>query len=214
MQRLATIAIATCAALPTVAPAPAAEPVAVHELAIVPGERLGALICDGDEADLVAAYGAGNVRAVDVELGEGERAPGALLFPEDERRRVEIVWRDPAGRRGLGRVTLRGAATVWRLPGGLTLGLTLEALEHLNGRPFRLAGFAWDGGGVVLSWEGGRMSAALGDDILVFFGVGAAMSQRPEFLEVQGDRPFGSSLAAMRALEPTVQRVVVVFERP
>jgi hypothetical protein len=188
--------------------------VAAEELQIVPRAGLGALSRDDGEANLIAAYGAGAVRAVDVDLGEGEQAPGALLFPDDERRRVEIVWRDPAGRRGLARATLRGAATVWQLPGGLTLGLTLEEVERLNGRAFRLAGFAWDGGGVVLSWEGGTLGAALGEGVLVFFGVGEAARQRPEFLEVQGDRPFASRLAAVRALEPTVQRIVVMFEQP
>ena len=185
-----------------------------EELRIDPHAGVGAVARDGGEADLVAIYGTGAVRAIDVDLGEGEHAPGALLFPDDERRRVEVVWRDPVGRRGLAQARLRGAATAWRLPGGLTLGLTLEEVERLNGRSFRLAGFAWDGGGVVLSWEGGTLAATLGEDVLVFFDVSAAASQRPEFLEVQGDRPFASGVAAMRALEPTVQRVVVLFERP
>lgn len=134
----------------------AAVPAVAQELEVVPGVRLGALMRDGGEADLIAAYGTQVVRPVDVDLGEGERAPGTLLFPDDERRRVEIV----------------------------------------------------------LSWQGGRLAAALGEAVPVFFTAGESAQQRPEFLEVQGDRPFASDLAALRALAPTVGRIVVGFEPP
>jgi hypothetical protein len=201
-------------AMLTLALGAVAVPAVAQELEVVPGVRLGALLRDGGEADLIAAYGTRVVRPVDVDLGEGEHAPGTLLFPEDQRRRVEIVWRDGAGRRVLAQATLRGAATSWRLPGGLTLGLTLEQVERLNGGPFRVAGFAWDGGGIVLSWQGGGLAEALGGAVLVFFAAGESAQQRPEFLEVQGDRPFASDLAALRALAPTVGRIVVGFEPP
>ncbi len=191
-----------------------AVPAVAQELEVVPGVRLGALKRDGGEADLIAAYGTRVVRPVDVDLGDGERAAGTLLFPDDERRRVEIVWRDGAGRRVLAQATLRGAATSWRLPGGLTLGLPLEQVERLNGGPFQVAGFAWDGGGIVLTWQGGRLAEALGEGVLVFFAADESAQQRPEFLEVQGDRPFASDRAALRALAPTVGRIVVGFEPP
>jgi hypothetical protein len=214
MHALPTIARVARAALLPAAFWLLAQAGAAQRLEMVPGAGVGALRREGGEADLVAAYGAGAVRPVDVYLGEGERTPGTLLFPDDERRRVEIVWSDPAGRRHPAQATLRGTATDWRLPGGLTLGLTLEELERLNGRPFHLAGFAWDGGGIVMSWEDGSLATSLGEGVRVFFEVGEAARQREEFLAVQGDRPFSSGLPALRALAPTVGRIVVMFEQP
>ncbi len=208
------IASVVCLLLLAGAWVPAGPPADADGLVIVPGERLGALTRDGTEADLVEAYGAAAVRPIDVELGEGERAAGTVLFPDDERRRVEIVWSDAIARSRPARATLRGATTSWQLPGGLTLGQSLEQVERLNGRAFRVAGFAWDGGGIVLTWQGGRLAAALGEAVLVFFAADESAQQRPEFLEVQGDRPFASDLPALRVLAPTVRRVVVVFEQP
>lgn len=204
------VVVASLAAITaTAAPEPGAE-----QLVVEPGRRLGALGVDGSEADLIAAYGAAAVRRTEIDLGEGERAVVTLLFPDDERRRVEIVWLDAAGRRRPARATLRGSATAWRLPGEVTLGLSLEEVERLNGARFEVAGFAWDGGGVVLSWRGGRLAGTLGDAVRVFFATDEAAQQRPEFLEVQGDRPFASDLPALRALRPTVRRILVLFEQP
>ena len=203
-----------CLLLLAVASTPAAPPPDTGDVVVVPGLRVGALTREGGETDLVAAYGAAAVRAVDVELGEGESAAGTLLFPDDERRRIEIVWADAAGRRLPAQATLRGAATAWRLPGGVTLGLSLEQVERLNDGGFEVAGFAWDGGGVVLSWHEGRLAETLGPAVRVFFVTDEAAQQRPEFLEVQGDRPFASDLPALRALAPKVGRIVVWFEQP
>ena len=195
-------------------PVTSSPPPGTDGLVVVPGRQLGVLGVDGSEADLVAAYGAATVRQTEVELGEGERAVATILFPEDERRRLEIIWQDPVARRSPGRATLRGSATAWRLPGGMSLGLSLAEVQRLNGGRFEVAGFAWDGGGIVLSWHGGRLTATLGPAVKVFFVPDDAAQQRPEFLEVQGDRPFASDLPALRALGPSVGRIVVEFEVP
>lgn len=82
----------------------------------------------------------------------------------DERnpaRRLEILWRDDARRDAPANLRLSGKESAWRLPGGLTLGFSLEALETKNGRPFTLFGFAWYGAGVVASFEGGELERLL-----------------------------------------------------
>lgn len=46
----------------------------------------------------------------------------------------------------------------WKTPQGVSIGTTLKELEKLNGGPFKLAGFAWDYEGAIISWEEGKMS--------------------------------------------------------
>lgn len=36
-------------------------------------------------------------------------------------------------------------------------GTSLKELQRLNGKPFRLFGFSWDYGGLVESWQKGRL---------------------------------------------------------
>jgi hypothetical protein len=43
--------------------------------------------------------------------------------------------------------------TKWRTAEGITIGTPLRELERFNRRPFRLAGFAVDGAGAVVSWK-------------------------------------------------------------
>jgi hypothetical protein len=45
----------------------------------------------------------------------------------------------------------------WHLEKPFALIMTLGHLQRLNGRPFLFNGFEWDFGGVVTSWEGGRL---------------------------------------------------------
>ena len=46
-------------------------------------------------ADLVRVYGRANVVDRDVEVGEGETEPGTIIFPNDPKRSIEILWKDP-----------------------------------------------------------------------------------------------------------------------
>ena len=40
---------------------------------------------------------------------------------------------------------------MWIGPGGIGNGMKLTDVEKLNGKPFKLAGFDWDGGGSCAS---------------------------------------------------------------
>ncbi|HLK63553.1 MAG TPA: hypothetical protein VKU19_08945 [Bryobacteraceae bacterium] len=49
----------------------------------------------------------------------------------------------------------------WRLQGGLPWKMTLAKAVRRNGGPFVFNGFAFDLGGIITSWEGGRLKALL-----------------------------------------------------
>src|SRR5690348_4957604 len=110
---------------------------------IVAGSRVGPITRITALADLRRIYGEANVRVEDVDVGEGETAPGATVYPDDSLRRVQVAFRDSAGT--VPRfVTIRGDTSAWHTEAGVTLGTRLARLTQLNGRPFALLGFGWD----------------------------------------------------------------------
>jgi hypothetical protein len=163
------------------------------------------------EADLRRRYGSAALDSIRVELGEGETAPGTVLYPADSVRRLEILWRDTLARRQPARLILRGTRTRWQVGVGISLGTTLKDLERLNGRPFTLAGFGWDYAGVITDWKGGALDSAL-VGVKLYLDPGSEQRQSAAYSQVLGDRDYSSSLPAMQELNPKVGQIFVDFE--
>ncbi len=119
-----------------------------------------AIPADTSAADLAIRFGASNITDGQVYLGEGEYQAGTILFETVPDQRAEIIWTDVGARRTPKFVRIRGEASRWRTPEGLTLGQDLRFVERLNRRPFRLRGFGWDYGGTTTSWAGGVLAQA------------------------------------------------------
>ena len=178
---------------------------------IVPG-HVGPITGQINEAELRQRY-PNAVEATRVQLGEGETAPGAVLFPQDSLGRAEIIWRDTLTRARPSRIVLRGDRSRWRLSRGISLGTTLQELERLNGTPFTLAGFGWDYAGVITDWQGGSLDSALAG-IKLYLDPGPAQYQSAAYSKVLGDRDYASSMPAMQQLNPKVTQIFVDFDQP
>jgi hypothetical protein len=187
------------------------SPVAAGEWQIVPGRSAGLLTETSTEADLRQRYPAGTVDSIRVQLGEGETAPGSVLYPSDSVRRAEILWKDTTQRARPERLILRGSRSLWRVDGGISLGTTLQELERLNGRPFKLAGFGWDYSGVVIDWAGGSLDSSLAG-VKLYLDPGPAAYESTTYSQVLGDREYSSDLAPMQQLTPRVYQIFVDFE--
>jgi hypothetical protein len=191
-----------------------------HDWLIVPGERVGAITAETSDASLAALFGPNNVRPVDVQLGEGFTAPGTAVYPDDPTRRIEVVWSDGT-RTAPKEIRLTGDSSVWRTREGISLGSTLREIEHLNGYPFKLAGFAFDAGGTIVDCGRGRLTmlgcTGGGDSdrgrqtrrVVVRLTPDAAKYAAPEYRQVIGDRIFSSGHPAMQALDPRVYQMIV-----
>jgi hypothetical protein len=178
---------------------------------IVPGKSAGALKPTSSEADLERQYGKDAVTPTRIELGEGETAPGTVLFSKDSSRRAEIVWHDTISRSRPARLILRGQRSEWTVAPGISLGTSLQELERINGRPFTLAGFGWDYAGVITEWGGGTLDRALAG-VKLYVDPGPEQYQSPAYSQVLGDRDYSSSLAPMQQLNPRVGQIFVDFE--
>jgi hypothetical protein len=163
---------------------------------------------------LAQRYGAGNVSTEAVSLGEGFVSTGTVLFPTDSTRRVEIAWKDTAGQHMPLFVRIRGDSSAWETPQGLTLGLSLLDVERLNGRPFQLFGFAFDGSGFVSSWSGGTLDGASSATCSMRARLDPTV-EGPEaeqwFQQLQGEKEFSSDHPGMLALNPRVVEVLLRY---
>lgn len=167
---------------------------------------------EADEAALIKAFGAANVQRARIEIGEGEKAAGAILFPKDRKRRLELIWRDSKTRRGPSTIYVRqGSAWAVSGPAGerLALGSALAAVETANGKPFSILGFDWDYSGTAADWQGGKLAKAFGGcRLTIRFGYPEGADAKA-LDRLSGDKEFSSSNPDMRLVKPTAYEVLL-----
>jgi hypothetical protein len=100
-------------------------------------------------ADLVKVYGAKNVTFEEVSRAEGETAKATVLFAKDPTRRLEIEWFDEKKRRNPSHITVFKEGNLWTGPLGIKNGMTIQEIEKLAGKPFKINGFAFDVAGAA-----------------------------------------------------------------
>jgi hypothetical protein len=165
-------------------------------------------------AELVSTFGAANVVDQDIDIGEGETEPGTVVFPNEPKQLIEILWKDPAAKRDPKSVTIHGEASRWKAVHDISLGTSLKDLERINAKPFHLSGFAWDYSGTVTAWDGGLLEDDLEKKARVYVRLHAPA--RPdvtdkELEQVAGDREFSSQHPVMQKLNPRVYMMVWMF---
>ncbi len=176
---------------------------------IVPGVKVGAITAKVSESDLKKIYGSQNVKSDEIGLGEGDSAPGTVIFQNDPTRKLEIVWKNEKMKKFPKFIQLWGEKSLWKTKQGISLGTDLKTLERLNGKPFVLAGFEWDEAGGVTSWKGGKLAKQkLGLRLNP-----AENSKVPQKVldSVAGDGVFSSSNKAMQRINPKVYFIYVEF---
>ncbi len=174
-------------------------------------EAPGPISSSTSEADLRRRYGSSAVENSRIQIGEGETAPGTVIYPADSLRRIEIIWRDTLARHRPARIILRGDQSKWQVSRGITLGTSLRELEQLNGRPFTLAGFGWDYAGAVTDWNKGALDSVLAG-VMLYLDPGPTQYESAPYAQVLGDRDYSSALPAMQQLNPRVSQIFIDFE--
>jgi hypothetical protein len=168
--------------------------------------------------ELVRIYGRANVVDRDVDIGEGETQPGTVLFPNDPKRSIEILWQDPDKKTRPASAQVQGDASLWKAPRHISLGTSLKQLEQFNGRPFQMAGFGWDYSGTVTSWKNGSLATELDGEhgrviVRLDSRPGTDVSQ-DEQNQVMGDQDFSSQHPVMQKLNPVAYQLIWVFPSP
>ena len=168
---------------------------------IISGVRVGAITKNSTKAQLAHIYGARNVRATKVPVGEGETVDGLVLF---KGRAAELQIRFKRGTRRVELVVIEKRGSPWHTRNGIRIGASAVRLARLNGGRFRLHGFDWDYAGRSAGWGRGRLSKSLTVD----FAPTRKLPDR-ERMKVVSDAKFWSSHPVMRRLRLVVHRILV-----
>jgi hypothetical protein len=183
------------------APKPAA---AAHAVACS-----GAFAKDSNHIKLMQTFQPKNVEYGEVAGAGGTKLNASILYPKDPKRHLEVMWQNEAGRSDTSVIVITGQST-WTGPKGLRLGLTLAALEKLNGKGFKVSGFDQPDGSAVLDWQGGAL-ASLPGGCKVGIRLAADRKAAADALAAAKGTEFGSSDAAMRAVKPTVAEILLGY---
>jgi hypothetical protein len=164
------------------------------------GKGFGLIDRAATPALLRERYGAAYVREDLVDLQEGERTLGSIVFPGTPDA-VEIIYADGDNLRDAVFARIKGDGSRWKSPEGLRIGATLAEVEKINGRPFSFYGFEWDSGGMAADWLGGKL----------YYGVSLRLAPEGEAPEkFMGETTWNSNDPEVRKLN---LRVVEIIQR-
>ena len=170
----------------------------------------GAFAADSSEARLIETYGAGNVVTGEVPGPEGSTLLATTIFPNDAAKKQEFGWWDETKLENLAYVTVPAGVTT---PGGLEIGMSIAAVEALNGAPFELYGFFWDYGGTAVTSGGTFENLPGGCTVSFRFAVG----DYPADLDVgpiSGDSLIHSSEPLLKTVGAHIDTLTIGYPDP
>jgi hypothetical protein len=170
----------------------------------------GTFAKDSSAVEVATAFNSKNVAFADAVATDGTKVPASILFPNDPKRRLEVWWSNPTTRSDIHLIVIGGQST-WTAPGGMRLGQTLEQVEKINHKPFRLKGFDKDRIATVSDWDGGALATVAG-------GCNAGLSLRADpkasadkIGALSADKEYSSSDPAIRATKPTITEILIGY---
>jgi hypothetical protein len=170
----------------------------------------GTFAKDSSHLKLAMAFDSKNITFTNVEASDGSKVPASVLFPNDPKHRLEVWWSNPTARSDIHLIVIGGQST-WTAPGGLRLGETLEQVEKLNHKPFKLKGFDKDRVATVSDWDGGALATVSG-------GCKAGLSLRADAKAsaekigaLSADKEYSSSDPAIRAAKSTISEILIGY---
>jgi hypothetical protein len=144
---------------PPVQPAPTEGNRCDQDYLIIPGVRAGNVFLNMGYEQIKACVGENNMRDGDAAYGAGTTVEGTYLYPGTPQE-MFLAWAKPE-RTAIEFVRLATPNSPWHTKGGLKIGLTVEAVEKMNGRFFTLVGKGDEKEGAVLDWRGGALEIDL-----------------------------------------------------
>lgn len=201
-------------------PAPAAgqrgaAPAAAPAVPAAPRAPATVIACNGVFAKdsghmkLALRFDSRNLGYGPVDGPDGSKINATILYPNDPRRRLEVLWNNEASRNDLAVIAINGKSQ-WVAPKGLKLGLAIAALEKANGKPFKLSGFGADGAASVLGWEGGALGALPGG-CKVGMRLFADPKAPDDARSGASEKEYLSNDPGVRALKPTIGEILIGY---
>lgn len=175
---------------------------AINDFMIMAGERVGMITPEDSENTITQKYGAEHIQRMALDIGEGEKVMGNVLFPGSENE-VKIFWENEDFTH-LNSILISHPEGEWRTPEGIKIGMSISKVNEINDQTFQLMGFEWDYSGRVINWQGGKLS----DHLKLYFEPEGDISVYP-FL--QGDKMIYSNNSSLIKVKPKVVKIEVTF---
>jgi hypothetical protein len=191
------------------APKPAPKP----RVAAAPAHTVtcgGVFNKDATHLKLAIKYDSRNIVFGEVDGPEGSKIKASILYPNEAKRRLEVIWNNDAARTDLSLVVINGQSQ-WVAPKGLKIGTSLAALEKTNGRPFKLSGLGADGSASVLGWEGGALTSLPGGCKVGIRLVADNKASPDARGALAAQKELLSNDANLRALKPTIAEILIGY---
>src|SRR5215468_1940383 len=170
----------------------------------------GTFAKDSSHLELATAFKSKNITFADVEAADGTKVPASILFPNDPKRRLEVWWSDRTHRSDIHLIVIGGQST-WTAPDGLRLGQTLEQVEKINHKPFKLKGFDKYRIATVSGWEGGELATLAGDCKPGLSLRADAKAAAEKIGALSADKEYSSSDPSIRATKPTISEILIGY---
>lgn len=167
------------------------------------------------KASLIAAHGAENIREEKAPWVDSE-LDAIVLFPDNPAMQAEVLWfGDKAGMPEAARVS-GGPESLWVGPEGLLLGATIADIEAANGGPFMMTAFENHNHGEVSNFLGGKLDAEVGGCRVSFMLEAAPDAPEAALAALSGDseKSFRSDSTEMRAMQPVLAKMTILFSKP
>jgi hypothetical protein len=189
---------------------------------IVPGRRVGPITAATTRADLDSLFGKENVSDGG---GDSSEVPEAatIIFGSDTSAALAVTWdKERPSTIHICFATQTGPCR-WHTASGIRVGLPMEELQKINGKPFQLTGYGVDEPGTVTSWRHGMLEEDPGacGHLVVRLAPAAQLAGRPLskeesslFKQLQGDKPCSSSFLPLLELNPAVSALEFQFIGP
>lgn len=176
---------------------------------------------DATEESLKAQFGAENVVHKDLGGPEGTELFGTQIYGSDPTKTFDVLWADEEKWANPAAITVNrvwsedgetATNPVWASAEGVKAGMSIEEVEKINGKPFKLSGFGWDYGGNATSWESGKLEPATDAKCGITMTFGDTSDATPA--SVLGDTELVSDAKDVRAAKPVVGRYMIYYLRP
>jgi hypothetical protein len=167
---------------------------------------------DATHETLAKTFGEENVVFTAVEGEGGAKLNASVVFPNDPKRRLEVLWHDETARARPQSIVITGEST-WVGPRNLKLGVPLAEVEKQNGKAFRVTGLDADGMASVRDWQAGAFTKLTGG-----CEVGLRLAPDPKSKEASRaklvePKDLPSNNAGVREIKPKVAEIVIGYSQ-
>ncbi len=168
-----------------------------------------------DANALKEKFGEKNVVTDTIWGPEGEFEIGTTLFPGTINE-VRIKWHDAEKQANMSSASIYVGyydkidkydfGSQWKTKEGVYLGMPLEELIKLNGKPIKFYGFGWDYSGLVQSFENGSLQ----DKMRISLIYTSNISEK-DYLEIIGDKIISTENINLSKYKFVVASLEVLF---